>query len=189
MGGLPGLSAIADVQSRIASIEARFGNGPSTTPQSASSPSAALTDAPDFATALANANPTASTSSAAFLTPQRTQFAQDLLTAIGAPQTSENVRAIAAWAQAEGTAAAYNPLATTRAAAGTTDFNGVGVKNYATYAEGVQATADTLRNGRYANILAALAQGTSAEAVARAVAQSPWGTGGRVLQVLNSNSS
>ena len=73
------------------------------------------------------------------------------------PITSENVRAIAAWEQAEGTKASFNPLATTQSGfAGETKFNSVGVKNYATYQDGIDANAHALLNGRYTNILDAL---------------------------------
>ena len=112
-------------------------------------------------------------------------FASDLLDRLGAPKTAENQRAIVAWATAEGTRASNNPLATTRTAPGTTDFNSVGVKNYPSYDEGVQATADTLRNGRYGAILDALSSGQSAQAVAQAVAASPWGTGHGVERTLS----
>ncbi len=115
-----------------------------------------------------------------------TTFAQDVLSSIGAQATPENIRGIKAWALAEGTAAANNPLATTRHDANTTDFNSVGVKNYPSYAEGVEATAATLKNGRYQNILAAFADGSSAERIAAAVANSPWGTGQGVTRILHS---
>lgn len=116
--------------------------------------------------------------------PQRVKFANDLLTRMGFPRSAENIRAISAWVRAEGTKAQFNPLATTRRAPDTTDFNSVGVKNYPSYEAGLDATVATLRNGRYANILAALAQGTDAMAVGRAVEQSPWGTGHGVIEVL-----
>ena len=112
------------------------------------------------------------------------RFARDVLAGIGAPTTAENIRALKAWALAEGTKAQHNPLATTRKFANTTNFNSVGVKNYASYEDGIAATIETLKNGRYPNILAAFAQGNSAEAVGLAVAQSPWGTGEGVLRVL-----
>ena len=112
------------------------------------------------------------------------RFARDVLAGIGAPTTAENIRGLKAWALAEGTKALNNPLATTRKYANTSNFNSVGVKNYASYEDGVAATIETLKNGRYPNILAALAQGNSAEAIGVAVAQSPWGTGQGVLRVL-----
>ena len=114
-------------------------------------------------------------------------WARDFLTKLNMPITSENVRAISAWEQAEGTKASFNPLATTQSGfAGETRFNSVGVKNYATYQDGIDANAHALMNGRYTNILDALRAGNSATAVAQAIADSPWGTHGGVLRVLAS---
>jgi hypothetical protein len=115
------------------------------------------------------------------------QWARDFLTKVGMPITSENVRAVSAWEQAEGTSASFNPLATTQSGfSGETRFNSVGVKNYATYQDGIDANAHALLNGRYTNILDALRAGNSATAVAQAIQNSPWGTGGLVLKILNS---
>jgi hypothetical protein len=114
------------------------------------------------------------------------QWANDFLTRLGMPVTAENVRAVVAWEKAEGTKAQFNPLATTRSMPGATNFNSVGVKNFASYADGIEANAAALTTGRYGNILAALRQGNSAVAVAQAIANSPWGTGNGVLRVLQS---
>jgi hypothetical protein len=119
-------------------------------------------------------------------TATRRQFAVDLLARLGMAETTENVRAVMAWQQAEGTRAAFNPLATTQRSSGATDFNSVGVKNYTSYEQGLQATVTTLHNGRYDEILAALRDGSSAERLADAVARSPWGTGDGVSRVLAS---
>jgi hypothetical protein len=115
---------------------------------------------------------------------EHAQFAHDLLGALRMPDTPENVRAVTAWAAAEGTRAANNPLATTHSMPGATSFNSVGVKNYSSYWEGIAATVATLRNGRYDAVLAALSRGDDAVAVGRAVAASPWGTGTGVLRRL-----
>ena len=113
------------------------------------------------------------------------QWARDFLAQLNLPITAENVRAISAWEQAEGTKASFNPLATTQSGfAGETRFNSVGVKNYMTYQDGIDANAHAILNGRYTNILDALRAGNSADAVAQAIANSPWGTNGGVLRVL-----
>lgn len=114
-----------------------------------------------------------------------TGWAVDLLGTLGMPVTPDNVRFLNAWAQAEGSRAAFNPLATTQPASGASSFNSVGVRNYTSYEQGLQATAQTLRNGNYGGILSALRSGTSAVSAAQAVAASPWGTGSGVLRVLN----
>jgi hypothetical protein len=191
MSGLDGLAA---VQSKIAAIQARVGMPVSsgtinqvefnpTDMLSATDP--AQSKSKSFASVLSDVTGSAATSTpdtrnAAY----RTKFANDLLGKLGITATSENVKAIVAWAQAENTRAGHNPLATTRRHANTTNFNSVGVKNYSSYEDGLQATVDTLHNGHYADILNALRAGTSAMDVARAVAASPWGTGHGVERVL-----
>lgn len=108
-----------------------------------------------------------------------------ILKGIGAPVTPQNIRFLNAWTQVEGGAASNNPFNTTEPGfTATGNYNSVGVKNYATPAGGIQATVATLKNGRYGNILSALAQGTSAQAAAQALANSPWGTGSLVEKVL-----
>lgn len=171
------MEGVNAVRARIASIQGSFG-----ALRSAAPPTAAATG---FAAALANAAPPAGASATVpGSTPERTQWANDLLAQLGMPKTPENVRALSAWAQAEGTSAKFNPLATTQSAAGATNFNSVGVKNFTSYEQGLAATVKTLTNGRYEPILAALRSGDSAVAVGRAVEASPWGTGGLMLRVL-----
>src|SRR5690242_13579606 len=114
-------------------------------------------------------------------------WAASLLHAIGAPVTAGNMRALLAWQRAEGGSASFNPLNTTQRARGASNYNSVGVKNFTSAKQGVQATAQTLMNGHYGNIVGLLRSGrASAEQIATAVAHSPWGTGGGVLRVLGS---
>lgn len=118
---------------------------------------------------------------------QTGSFAHDLLVHMGYPVTPANIKAISAWIQAEGTQARFNPLATTQKAPGASNFNSVGVKNFVDYNQGLDATSQVLHNGKYEPILAALRDGTDPIAVARAIAQSPWGTGNLVLKVLGAS--
>ena len=108
-------------------------------------------------------------------------WAKALLEQLGMPLTQQSAAAITAWEMAEGghwhNSAHYNPLDTTMPEPGATSMNSVGVKAYRNWAQGFTATIATLRNGYYGGILAALRSGTSAIAVADAVAASPWGTG------------
>lgn len=108
---------------------------------------------------------------------------------LGGKWTSEKARFFDAWQRAEGTAATYNPFATTRSGyAGETDLanNPAHVKNYPSAQVGMQATYDTLaRTDFYPNIVKLLKDpDTTAEQLAQAVAQSPWGTGVGVLRAL-----
>jgi len=106
----------------------------------------------------------------------RTQFAYQLLAALGVRPTYDSVAAIVAWETLENTQALNNPLATERVMGvpGEDNFNSVGVRNYPTLAVGVAATVVTLSNGYYGGILSALPNGTFAE-IANAVDASPWG--------------
>lgn len=90
-------------------------------------------------------------------------FIVELLKAIGAPATANNIAFMNAWFRREGTSAAYNPMATTEKMPGSYDLPGnpAHVQQYTSLAEGVQATAKTLENGRYGDVLGALRAGTA----------------------------
>jgi len=104
-------------------------------------------------------------------------FSRALLAALGLPNTGPNVQALDAWQQAEGGFVHVNPLNTTQAAPGSTTWNSVGVKTYPDWKTAIRATAQTLKNGQYRGVIAALKKGNDVQGVARAVAASPWGTG------------
>jgi hypothetical protein len=184
------MDGIAGVQARISDIISQF-QGPPVQPDTSSATPA------DFATALAQAQtagaatPPTSTMPTSDGTLNRAgvdpvQWAKDFLTRLNAPITSENMRAITAWEKAEGTAARFNPLATTQSGFdGETNFNSVGVKNYMSYADGLDANVKVINNGLYSNILAALQRGDDAHSVAQAITNSPWGTGALVDKILS----
>lgn len=108
-------------------------------------------------------------------------WAQAFLKSLNMRLTVDNVAAIVAWEMAEGghwyNTAYYNPLNTTQPMPGAAVFNSVGVKAYRSWSQGLQATIITINNGYYGGILAALRAGDDGQAVAAAVAASPWGTG------------
>lgn len=91
-------------------------------------------------------------------------WAQSLLSALGAPATAANLSSVEEWIAREGdfSAAGHNnPLNTTLVTSGSTgDFNGAGVQNYGTEAEGIAATVKTLESGAYSDILLLLRGGT-----------------------------
>lgn len=199
------MDGIAGVQARIQEIMSQFGArtaggvlGTSDTGTDATSTSTSTSTAGSdgsFASALSQAQGAPATDAGVPASTGKlnragvdsVQWAKDFLTKVNMPITPENVRAISAWEQAEGTKASFNPLATTQGGfAGETQFNSVGVKNYTSYQDGIDANAHALLNGRYSNVLAALQAGNSATAVAQAIANSPWGTKGGVLRVLQS---
>lgn len=108
-----------------------------------------------------------------------------ILARLNAPVTPQNLLFLDDWQRAEGGNAENNPFNTTQGGNGTIgNYNSVGVKRYGTAQGGINATVQTLTNGRYGNILSALKSGKSAKAAAQALANSPWGTGGLVLKML-----
>lgn len=120
----------------------------------------------------------------------RGQFARDLLPRVGAEVTTHNMRAMMAWMQAEGDAGRFNPLNTTYDMRGATDFNSVEVKNYASFYDGLVATAETLNYGAdrdlygYKAIRRRLRLSKPAYRTLLAVERSAWGTGGLALACL-----
>jgi hypothetical protein len=109
------------------------------------------------------------------------QWAGQLLGRLGAPACSENVTALVTWQAAESTAARFNPLATTHEMPGSTSMNSVGVRNYASLGQGLDATVETLQNGSptygYGWILDSLAACASADQTVAAVNASSWCSG------------
>lgn len=108
-------------------------------------------------------------------------WADGFLRHIGAPTCHDNMVALVAWQTAEGTTAAYNPLATTLPMPGATVFNSVGVRNYVSLKQGVEAIRLTLTNGSptygYAAVLDALSRCAPAMETGRAINASSWCAG------------
>lgn len=112
-------------------------------------------------------------------------WAVKVLQGLGYQPTTGSVQALVGWQKAEGghwqNDASFNPLNTTLNEPGSRPINGVGVKAYRSWDEGIAATVKTLRNGHYGGILHGLKAG-NAGAVAAAIGQSPWGTNGQLVQ-------
>jgi hypothetical protein len=194
-----GLENIGAIQARIAEITGRIapnGSGgrlgtSSATDASGAAEAAASGGGASFASALSQAQSASLTAGADDGTRNKagvnpTKWAIDFLTKLGKPITAENIRAMKAWQQAEGTGADFNPLATTQGGfPGSTDYNSVHVQNYKSYEDGLNANLRAINNGRYTNILDALGAGNDAMAVARAIKNSPWGSGGLVEKILS----
>lgn len=119
------------------------------------------------------------------MTVTRCQWCRDLIAALGNNQPSpEILRWCAAWTRNENTRARYNPLATTQTWPNATNFNLVGVKNYATPQDGIAATIQTLSYDYpgYADIRAGL-QTNDPDRSMDGLMRSPWGSNGAsVLQ-------
>src|SRR5207244_1301550 len=108
----------------------------------------------------------------------------DLLRMIGAPVTAHNLRFFNAWQRAETSNATNNPFNTTLAYGGSTPFNPIGVQNYANPRLGLIATARTLEESQYRDLLASLRASQGAVESARRLKASPWVTGDLVLRIL-----
>lgn len=89
-------------------------------------------------------------------------WAEEFLKTLGNPNPDPLViKFVWAWEILESgpgpvVAADHNPLNTTQAWPGATNFNAVGVKNYASYQDGLNATATVLKNSLYPSLLHAL---------------------------------
>ena len=107
-----------------------------------------------------------------------------LLNYLNAPATPSNINFLNAWAQQEGGAgyantAYYNPFNTTLQAPGSTAIagNSAGVQAYTSQQQGLVATASTLLESSYSNIVNLLRSGNaSTSQLQAAVNASSWGT-------------
>jgi hypothetical protein len=109
------------------------------------------------------------------------EWAHAFLRVVGAPRCHDNLVVTIAWQAQEGTQAAWNPLATTHRMEGSTDFNSVGVQNFVSLAQGLQATRETIDNGwdiyRYGAIVRSMRSCGDPLETARAIAASSWCSG------------
>jgi hypothetical protein len=109
----------------------------------------------------------------------RVAWARAFLRAIPEPRTACNVGAVVAWETAEGggfgNQAQANPLnVNPGAGAGWPGYPATGAWAFPDTATGIAYSAQTIRNGYYPGILAALRAGNNAQAVANAIEDSPW---------------
>jgi hypothetical protein len=116
------------------------------------------------------------------------EWAKAFLKVMGAPTCRSNLVVTIAWQAQEGTQAAWNPLATTHRMDGSTDFNSVGVQNFRTLAQGLQASKETIENGwdvyGYGAIIRSMRDCAAPMDTAQAIADSRWCygcTGGRYV--------
>jgi len=114
-------------------------------------------------------------------------FYEKLLTNLGAPTSKENLKFLYAWRQSEGKAGKYNPFNTTQGMPGASNFNSVGVKNYSSLEDGLNATLKTLKNGRYNCIVNGLKGDIGAKKISTNCISDlqTWGTGDLVAKVVS----
>ncbi|MEX1047532.1 MAG: hypothetical protein WD757_07760 [Actinomycetota bacterium] len=105
-------------------------------------------------------------------------WASYLLHEMQAPACHDNLVAVVAWQVNEFTDAQWNPLATTYPMDGASDFNSVGVKNYISLEQGLDATRLTLVRGSssygYGDVIRSLRRCADAMKTAEAIRASSW---------------
>lgn len=111
----------------------------------------------------------------------RIPWASEILTRLGIPPNWERLTDMVMWQLAEGGAwngniARNNPLNTTYNMPDSIVINDVGVKAYATYEDGINATISTLKLGYYTTILTALINNAPQPIFANVVGRTLWGT-------------
>lgn len=110
---------------------------------------------------------------------------EEILNRLGAPVSDENMKFMYAWRQAEGRGGTNNPFNTTQKMPGSTKFNSVGVQNFISKEQGLEATIKTLLNGRYGCIVDGLRNDIGANNIANCQSIHVWGTGDLVSKVLS----
>ena len=120
---------------------------------------------------------------------EQQSWATDFLTKTGKPVTESNLKALTTWMRAEGKGwstslnrATYNPLNSTLEMSGSVGYNGPGVQAYVSPEQGMEATISTLTGKSadirgYTAIMNALAAGTNAQDVLKAIDNSAWRSG------------
>jgi hypothetical protein len=109
-------------------------------------------------------------------------FYKSILKCLGAEPTKDNMLFMYAWRQSEGGNAKNNPFNTTMKMPGSTPLEGnsAGVQNYKTSDDGVEATCQTLLNGKntsgYDKIIDGLRNDVGLFKLTDAVINSKWGT-------------
>jgi hypothetical protein len=111
----------------------------------------------------------------------RIEFARMLLAQLGLPDHVNNYVALCGWMGAEFSPgltdrARYNPLADERKMRGSTNFNSVGVQNYRSLTQGVEAITATLKLPQHSDILRRLRTFAIATTTLTAVSNGTWGT-------------
>lgn len=116
----------------------------------------------------------------------RGAFAAAVMRELGVPRSLHNRRAFMAWYQTEGGEAKFNPANTTEDAPGATIYNWVGVKNYLSAEQGIEASVRTFRGKGhgYERILRCLHTNAPAARTLLAIGASDWGTGGSLAMTI-----
>jgi len=106
-------------------------------------------------------------------------FFDSIMKKLGVTITPEKQKFFKAWQRAENTDAKFNPLATTWKMSGAESFNSVGVQNYNSEQQGIDATVKTLKLSYYTELTDKLKDDdiTARELAASTTALSKWSGG------------
>lgn len=98
--------------------------------------------------------------------------------ALGVPETIRRRHFFLAWFAGENTEARFNPCATEFYLPGSTDFNSVGVRNYASWSQGIEGWLDTINLHYYDELRRQIRLRPFAReaAMMNALTKAPWGT-------------
>jgi hypothetical protein len=112
-------------------------------------------------------------------------FYKKILSCVGAEPTKDNMAFMYAWRQSEGGKATNNPFNTTHGMPNSTRYgkNTHGVKNYKTPEDGIRATCNTIKNGRYNDIIEGLKNDVGLYELSRMKSLNVWGTGPLLAKV------
>ena len=132
-----------------------------------------------------NTNSSNNSSNVKTITTTDDEFYKQVLSCVGAEPTKDNMTFMYAWRQAEGGKATNNPFNTTQKMPDATNYNSVGVKNYKSSDDGIQATCKTLNNGRYNDIVTGLKNDVGLAELSKMESLDVWGTGDLLAQVAN----
>lgn len=119
-------------------------------------------------------------------------FYEQLLAALSAPVTDENLKFLYAWRQAEHGGGTWNPFNTTLKTTNSTTTTAsaaaaaAGVQNYTTAQDGINATVTTLLSKKhdYSCIVNGLRGNIGSSAIASCSSLNTWGSGTLIAQVL-----
>lgn len=104
------------------------------------------------------------------------EFSAEALLAIAKPVSANNIKSLVIWRVAEGSNAAWNLWDSERQEVGDTDYNKVGVKNYDSQQQGIDAFKATILNGDYPQILQALENSELPPVTCSYITNSRWGS-------------
>lgn len=88
------------------------------------------------------------------------------------------------WAQAGNNSCRFNPYNANASLTGSSACNSAGAQSYATWKEGVKATAEAIEGPAYSSVYSDLKNSADPSIAAIDIANSPWGVGQSVVKLI-----